>query len=887
METQLRQEHIEAWLDDHADFAFDYFTRKATQTMVNTWLADRVIRIAGSDRNLPSTERLSSKTDSDPIKRPSSVSSDSPGRKTPIRKISHEEINPGHLPLKPMVSTNEMGSPSFYTPENVASPSLTRRITVPNRQTNKHMKNFKTRRISHYHQVQKADLELDNDHVNADDDPPVIDERDMIMDLVIDIASDLDVTSVSHRILQNVSILLDADRCSLFLMRERDGEKFLVSRLFNVSKESTLEDNVVVKNEIKMKLGQGIAGMVALTGTALNIPDAYKDSRFNQSVDKKTGYRTRSILCMPIRDGDKRIVGVAQVINKIEGAFTNKDEKIFASYLGFCGVAIHNAQIFEKIQLENRRNEILLDLARVLFEEQSSLHTVMDTILTHTISLLCCERASVLLANPSQPENVFEHTFEHVDESTLISGINLSKEASERRKVPFNIAITSFVRQTGQIVNIENAANDKRFEFLEDAQLGFTTRSLLCIPIRDSMRQVIGVIQLINKHHRVGPCFTKSDEQILEAFTIFCGLGISNTRMYEETARLAAKQHVILEVLSYHAVASPYETSLLTLNDIPSAKSLGILTYDFDDSRLDDHDTLRAAVRMFIDLNLVEKFRINHEVLCRWVASVKRNYRPVSYHNWRHAFNVCQSCFCMIKTGGLDSIFSDYEKLSLLVSCLSHDLDHRGTNNAFQAKIEHPLARLYSTSTMEHHHYNQCLMLLQSEGCEILSHLTSSEYAHVIKLVQHAILSTDLAIYFKKRNEFFNVVKSGAADWLENDGHRELLRSLVITGCDIAGITRPWNVQKEIAQLVAEEFFEQGDIEKSKLHQEPPDMMNRKLKHKLPKMQIGFIDSICLPLYEALNDVSTKLQPMLDGCLENRRHWEEESLKAERGGTAL
>uniref|UniRef100_F6Y8R5 GAF domain-containing protein n=1 Tax=Ciona intestinalis TaxID=7719 RepID=F6Y8R5_CIOIN len=215
-----------------------------------------------------------------------------------------------------------------------------------------------------------------------------------------------------------------------------------------------------------MKLGQGIAGMVALTGTALNIPDAYKDSRFNQSVDKKTGYRTRSILCMPIRDGDKRIVGVAQVINKIEGAFTTKDEKIFASYLGFCGVAIHNAQIFEKIQLENRRNEILLDLARVLFEEQSSLHTVMDTILTHTISLLCCERASVLLANPSQPENVFEHTFEHVDESTLISGINLSKEASERRKVPFNIAITSFVRQTGQIVNIENAANDKRFEFL-------------------------------------------------------------------------------------------------------------------------------------------------------------------------------------------------------------------------------------------------------------------------------------------------------------------------------------------------------------------------------------------------------------------------------------
>ena len=57
-----------------------------------------------------------------------------------------------------------------------------------------------------------------------------------------------------------------------------------------------------------------------------------------------------------------QIVGVAQVINKSVGAFTKKDEKIFASYLGFCGIAIHNAQLFEKVQLENRRNEVLKEI---------------------------------------------------------------------------------------------------------------------------------------------------------------------------------------------------------------------------------------------------------------------------------------------------------------------------------------------------------------------------------------------------------------------------------------------------------------------------------------------------------------------------------------------
>jgi len=54
-----------------------------------------------------------------------------------------------------------------------------------------------------------------------------------------------------------------------------------------------------------------------------------------------------------------QIVGVAQVINKNKGVFSTKDEKVFASYLGFCGIAIHNAQMFEKIQLENRRNEVI------------------------------------------------------------------------------------------------------------------------------------------------------------------------------------------------------------------------------------------------------------------------------------------------------------------------------------------------------------------------------------------------------------------------------------------------------------------------------------------------------------------------------------------------
>jgi len=91
----------------------------------------------------------------------------------------------------------------------------------------------------------------------------------------------------------------------------------------------------------------------------------------------------------------------------------------------------------------------------------------------------------------------------------------------------------------------------------------------------------------------------------------------------------------------------------------------------------------------------------------------------VKYHNWRHALNVAQTMFAMLKTGKMERFMTDLEILGLLVACLCHDLDHRGTNNAFQTKTESPLAILYTTSTMEHHHFDQCVMILNSEGNNI------------------------------------------------------------------------------------------------------------------------------------------------------------------------
>lgn len=355
-------------------------------------------------------------------------------------------------------------------------------------------------------------------------------------------------------------------------------------------------------------------------------------------------------------------------------------------------------------------------------------------------------------------------------------------------------------------------------------------------------------------------------------------MGIQNVQMYEKVVKSMAKQKVTFEVLSYHATAPFEEAQALAKAVIPSTQALRLFDFAFSDFSLDEDTMVKATLRMFLDLDLIERFHMDYGILCRWLLSVKKNYRPVTYHNWRHAFNVAQMMFAILTATGLVSTIGEIETLGLIVACLCHDLDHRGTNNSFQVKSSSPLAQLYSTSVMERHHFDQCLMILNSEGNQIFSSLSPDEYKNVIHVLEEAILATDIAIYFKNRPVFFKLIDAEEYNIIfspdGSSGDRKLLRGMLMTACDIAAITKPWDIQKVVAQLVASEFFQQGDIEKTQLNIEPADMMNREKSDELPKMQVTFIDHVCLPIYEAFAKLFPKhLKPLLNGVITNRNNW--------------
>jgi len=326
---------------------------------------------------------------------------------------------------------------------------------------------------------------------------------------------------------------------------------------------------------------------------------------------------------------------------------------------------------------------------------------------------------------------------------------------------------------------------------------------------------------------------------------------------------------------------------------VPGAKILGLCSLQFDDFGLEDKDTLKASLRMFMDLDLINKFNIDYLTLCRWLCTVKKNYREVNYHNWRHAFNVCQLMFAILTSTTWWNHFGEVEVLAMVIACLCHDLDHRGTNNKFQAKAKNPLAQLYSTSILEQHHFNQCVMILNDN--QILGNLSKEKYHEVITVVKDCILATDLELYLKRRHTTFQLIKSNQVDWSLPE-HKSQMQGLLMTACDLGAITKPWEIQKKVAKKIEDEFYFQGDLERTELNDPPNPMMDRQRREEFPSHQVGYVDFICEPLYEHLvhqehleylkhlapkdgNNIEnngaifTNLDPMLEGCRKNRENW--------------
>lgn len=169
------------------------------------------------------------------------------------------------------------------------------------------------------------------------------------VEIVSEVTADIKLGSLLQRVMGEATRLLSAERSTLFLNDEKTQE--LWSEV----------GQGLQSMQIRLPNHRGIAGTVFTLGKSINIPYAYADLRFNPAFDKKTGFFTRSILCVPIVNKDGKVIGVTQVLNKRGGPFTGEDESRLRAFTAQISIALENAKLFADVQNMKNYSDAMLE----------------------------------------------------------------------------------------------------------------------------------------------------------------------------------------------------------------------------------------------------------------------------------------------------------------------------------------------------------------------------------------------------------------------------------------------------------------------------------------------------------------------------------------------
>jgi signal transduction histidine kinase len=212
-----------------------------------------------------------------------------------------------------------------------------------------------------------------------------IDHLTSLIEAAKKVNSSLDLDELLRIILDTATQGTLADRGTLYLIDYIRGELW----------SKVLQGESLA--EIRLPLGKGIAGYVAQTGDTIYTEDAYKDPRFNPEIDRITGYRTRSMLCMPMRNKYGKIIGVFQLLNKDTAPFRKEDEEFIEALSAHASIAIENARVAQEMILNERLSTVGTMASTILHDIKNPMHTIK--IYTQALRNISGNEDSVELAN--------------------------------------------------------------------------------------------------------------------------------------------------------------------------------------------------------------------------------------------------------------------------------------------------------------------------------------------------------------------------------------------------------------------------------------------------------------------------------------------------------
>ncbi|TMW60143.1 hypothetical protein Poli38472_000185 [Pythium oligandrum] len=501
----------------------------------------------------------------------------------------------------------------------------------------------------------------------------------------------LDLSSVLFRELETNALLvaimdaikkpMNASKCCMFIMDDEKHE--LVAPVgSDIANDTDQEIFRIPANE-------GIVGAAAQSAEIINVRDAYRDSRFNPMVDRQTGFVTRSILAVPIKDTNGAVLGVLEMVNKLSKQYFDKDDEELARGIAYyLAIALKNAKLFEAARSAMRRSDALLAMMQVISSSNENVADVFKALVDTACQILNVEHGALFFVDALS--------------KTLFCRVGSNWKGYT---IPMGKFIPGIVAESGDGVTLAHARSHPDFDLAYDDLVGLETSSLLCVPVKSSSSStashVIAVFYAANKLTGDGSSrasirravFCEEDIKIMNAicnemssvierrawelvFLVESSNESSSDMMTEVTSSFLS-QYTTTPSLprrrsSFFRQRAPTPTSAAPSDEIAQQStglSGGLLSKVFASSKPTSSDSM-ARIRdwelipweysapqlvdlvldMFEYFDLLQRYQVPRATMRRFVVSVKGQYQDIPYHNVYHAFTTLHVSFLIVSS---------------------------------------------------------------------------------------------------------------------------------------------------------------------------------------------------------------------------------------------
>ena len=287
---------------------------------------------------------------------------------------------------------------------------------------------------------------------------------------------------------------------------------------------------------------------------------------------------------------------------------------------------------------------------------------------------------------------------------------------------------------------------------------------------------------------------------------------------------------------------------------------------------------------------IIEKFGLKNDKIINvnklepFLNLVSSQYLPTTlYHNNMHGADVCQSVSLYFLNSNAEKILQTtlLDLLSIIIASLGHDLGHPGLNNNFHINARTELALTYNDSScLENYHCSKLFNILKKDEVNIFEVLNNNDFKDIRKRMISEILATDM-FYHKKiidtAQSKIKQIKPDKFEFLSTDkesikSEQQSILDFFIHTADLAHNSKLFKISLKWVELLSEEFWLQGDKEKS-LGINVSYLCDRN-KVNVPKDQVGFLNGVILPTFDILTQLFPGLNYTTENVMNNIKEWQ-------------